>query len=183
MQLSIGQTHLNILEAPIQQLQQAQFSTLELTDQKNRVRGEIIRLGHSGDPYLCPVLSIICRVLYLRSNNAHPNSPLARLMNSPSHVTASCLTKVLRDCVTYLGTDIGFLPSDVSARSLQASGATALLLGKVGTDIIHLIGRWRSDGMLRYLHNQAAPLIQNYSHLVLNAGHYNLLHNHLVLLH
>ena len=183
VQLFIGQTRLNILEAPIQQLQQAQFATLEFTDQKNGVRGEIIGLGRSGDPYLCPVLSIIRRVLYLRSHNVHPHSPLVRVMNTPSRVTAASITKVLRDCVTYLGADLGFLPSDVSARSLRASGATALLLGKVDTDIIRLIGRWRSDEMLRYLHIQAAPLMQNYSRIMLNAGQYNLLPNHLVPCH
>ena len=118
VQLFIGQTRLINLEVPIQQLQQAQFATLEFTDQKNGVRGEIIGLGRSGDPYLCPVLSIICRVLYLHSNNAHPHSTLARLMDTPSRVTSTSITKVLQYCVTYLGADLGFLPSDVSARSL-----------------------------------------------------------------
>jgi hypothetical protein len=33
----------------------------------------------------------------------------------------------------------------------------ALLNGGVDTDIIRLIGRWRSDKMLRYLHVQAEP--------------------------
>ena len=109
VQLFTGQTHLNILEAPIQQLWQAQFAALEFTDQKNGVRDEIIGFGRSGYPYVCPVLSIICCVLYLCSNNAHPHSPLAHLTNIPSRGTASSMTKVLRDCVTYLGVDLGFL--------------------------------------------------------------------------
>ena len=35
---------------------------------------------------------------------------------------------------------------------LQASGATDLLMAHVNTDTIHLVGRWRNDAMLSYLH-------------------------------
>ena len=98
-------------------------------------------------------------------------------------VTPTHLTSLLRDSVTFLGTDLGFLPSDVSARCLRAAGANALLLANVDSDVIRLIGRWRSDEMLRYLHVQAAPLMTNYSRRMLAAGHYTLIPNGSVPMH
>jgi hypothetical protein len=51
----------------------------------------------------------------------------------------------------------------------------ALLLAHVDTDIIRLIGRWRSDEMLRYLHLQAQPIMRNFASLMLHGGDYTLL--------
>ena len=79
-----------------------------------------------------------------------------------------------------MGPDLGFLPQDISARCLQAAGATALLLARVDPDIIRLIGRWRSDEMLRYLHVQAQPLMKTYAQQMLHAGTYALIPNHTV---
>ena len=92
------------------------------------------------------------------------------------HKHAFFLTSnTLRTAVSYLGPSLGFRPEDVSARSLRAGGANALLLARVDPDIISLIGRWRSDEMLRYLHVQAAPLMADYSKRMLAHGTYNLL--------
>lgn len=180
VQLFIGPTRLCLTTAPSSLLQQARFASLTFTDQKNGVRGEVIGLGRSGDPFLCPVQAIVRRILYLRANNATPSTPLARLFNTSSRVSAASITTLLRDAVTFLGPSIGFLPTDVSARCLRAAGATALLLARVDTDIISLIGRWRSDEMLRYLHIQAYPLMRDYSRRMLNAGDYSLIPNQLV---
>ncbi|EJK56394.1 hypothetical protein THAOC_23722 [Thalassiosira oceanica] len=49
-------------------------------------------------------------------------------------------------------------PADVSARSLRASGAMAMLCDGLDTDHIKLFGRWRSDELLTYLHVQAEPI-------------------------
>jgi hypothetical protein len=38
-------------------------------------------------------------------------------------------------------------------------GATALLQGKVPEELIKLVGRWRSDGVFKYLHAQSDPLM------------------------
>ena len=164
---------LDIHRTPIWQLHNATFAILTFTDQKNGVRGEVIGLGASRDLYLCPVKTIICRIIYLQANNANPYTPLARVFGG-SRVTPVRITQVLRDAVTALETDLRFLPSDVSARCLRAAGAMALLLSDVDTNIIQLIGRWRSDAMLRYLHVQAEPLMRDYSRRMLHCGHYNL---------
>ena len=76
------------------------------------------------------------------------------------------------------GTHLGFTYKDVSVRSLWAAGAMALVCSGVNNDIISLIGRWRSDEMLRYLHMQAEPIMRNFSKLMISHGNYNLLpHN------
>jgi len=179
VQLFIGDTRLNLLTDSDARLKQARFASLTFTDQKNGVRGEVIGLACSGDPVLCPVKAIIRRVLYLRQNGATPKTPLAHVYNSKGLVTAAAITNCIRSAVTDLGPTLGFLPNEVSARCLRAAGATALLLAQVDTDIIRLIGRWRSDEMLRYLHVQAYPLMRNYSQQMLSAGTYTLIPNHL----
>ncbi len=179
-QLFIGDTRLQLLTAPAEELRRARFASLTFTSQKNGVRGEVIGLACSGDPYLCPVKAIICRMLYLRSHLAPPSTPLARVFNTPDKVTASYLTTCICDSVAALGPDLGFLPSDLSACCLRAAGAMALLLAQVDPDLIRLIGRWRSDKMLRYLHVQAYPLMKDYTRKMLSAGQYNLIPNHLV---
>ncbi|KAL7474742.1 hypothetical protein ACHAW6_000702, partial [Cyclotella cf. meneghiniana] len=123
---------------------------------------------------------IIRRVFYLQLNSTQPDVQLTRIFNSNSHISASVITNALRDVVTLLGPELGFLPSDISTCCLHASGAMALLLGQIDTDIIQLIGRWRSDERLRYLHLQAAPLMQDYVCKLLMAGDYSLIPNQLV---
>jgi len=134
------------------------------------------------NPYRIYRISMYTKSVHV--NNAPPDTPLARLFNTRSRVTAASISQVLRDAVEFLGpSTLGFLPSDVSARCLRAAGATALLLARVDTDIISLIGRWRSDEMLRYLHIQAYPLMRDYSRRMLNAGDYSMIPNQLVPLH
>ena len=78
----------------------------------------------------------------------------------------------------FTGTHMGFMHQDVSARSLRAAGAMALLYSGVDNDIISLIGRWRSDEMLRYLQVQSEPIMRNVSKLIISHVNYNLLpHN------
>ena len=86
------------------------------------------------------------------------------------HVTPTMITKVLKGAVSLSGENLGFLPRDVSAWSLQAAGAMALLCYGINTDIIQLIGRWRSDEMIRYLHLQVEPLMRGFSKLMVTHG-------------
>jgi hypothetical protein len=154
------------------ELRTATFVTLTFTTQKNGVRGEVIGLGRSGHPHLCPVISLCNRVLHARTHNADPTAPLAAYYSAPRwhYVTSGNITTVLQLAVTFLGPTLGFVASDVSARSLRASGAMALLSAKIDTDLIRLVGRWRSDEMLRYLHVQAEPTMRNFASLMLQHG-------------
>ena len=64
----------------------------------------------------------------------------------------------------------GIHADHISARSLRAGGAMALLCGNVDFDVIKLLGRWHSDAMLRYLHVQAQPIIQQLAIKMFNKG-------------
>ena len=183
VQLSVGAQRLNTNTATDAQLRTATFVTLTFTEQKNGVRGEVIGLGRSGNPNLCPVNALTRRILHLRQHNAAPNTPLARVHNGNRWVkiTPAMITRTLRAAVTFLSpAHLGFLPSDVSARCLRAAGANALLCAKVDTDVIRLLGRWRSDEMLRYLHLQAAPVMKNFARDMVTGGDFTLLPNQLV---
>ena len=89
------------------------------------------------------------------------------------------ITSHLKATVKLLvGNHMSFTYQDVSAQSLRSAGAMELLCSGVNNDIISLIGRWRSDEMLHYLHLQAEPIMRNYSKLMISHGNYNLLlHN------
>ena len=90
---------------------------------------------------------------------------------SPADITAT-----LRLSVTVLGPTYGFLPLDVSTRSLWAAGAMALLCADVDTNRIRLLlGRWQSDQMFRYLHVQAEPVMRHFSSRMLLGGNYTTL--------
>ena len=181
VQLSIGTLKIDYATASIPLLQSATFATLTFTNQKNGVRGEVIGLGLSGNPLLCPVKILVRRLLHLRAHNAPLTTPLAtcyttdgRLAIKPADITAS-----LRRSVSLIGpAALGFLPQDISARSLRASGAMALLCAEVDTHIIRLIGRWQSDTMLRYLHVQAEPVMRNFARNMLQHGDFVLHPNH-----
>ena len=161
------------------EIQSATFATLTFTTQKNGVRGEVIGLSRSGNLQLCPVLSTIRRILHLRRHNAAENTPLACYYTQGRwrKVSPSDITAALRVAVVILGPALGFLPTDISARSLRASGAMALLCAQVDSDVIRLLGRWRSDEMLRYLHIQAEPVMRDFASRMLTHGNFVLTPN------
>jgi hypothetical protein len=76
---------------------------------------------------------------------------------------------------TTLSSNLGYGASDVSARSLRAGGAMALLCGRVDADTIRLVGRWQSDTMFRYLHAQALPIIRDLANTMVLHGNFVLL--------
>jgi hypothetical protein len=90
---------------------------------------------------------------------------MSLLTTSPSH---SSPLSVLSD------------PPSVSATktsALRAASAMALLSAHADTDTIQLLGRWRSDEMLKYLTVQAQPIMRDFSSGMLQGGRYTLLPN------
>ena len=65
-----------------------------------------------------------------------------------STVLSAEITSALRAATTIIGTQVRFTPDDVSARSMRAGGAMSLLMARVDTDLIRLVGRWHSNVML-----------------------------------
>jgi hypothetical protein len=182
----LGDHRLDKTTAAHAHLLTATFVTLEFTTQKNGVRGEVIGLGRSGDPHFCPVLAAARRILHLRDATAPIHQPLASYVHPATQrlhrITPTELTQLLRLSVQILGPTYGFLPKDISARSLRAAGAMALLCANIDTDRIRLLGRWRSDEMLRYLHVQAEPIMRHFSSRMLAGGNFTLVPNHEVFL-
>jgi hypothetical protein len=156
------------------------FATLRFTRQKNGTENEIIGHARSGHATVCPVLALIRRVLHLRHYNAPPDTPLCTVFVTPTNpvpITSAMLTASLRDIATILFPITGFPPTDISARALRAGGAMALLCAQVDENIIKLVGRWRSDQMLRYLHLQAYPQMHTFANRMVTGGHFHLLNS------
>ena len=155
----------------------ATFVTLTFTTQKNGVRGEKVGHARSGHAVTCPVAALIRRVLHLRAYNAAPTTPLFTVWATATKskpVTPAALTTTLRSAAAALPA-LGFLPGDISARALRAGGAMALLCGHVDSNIIQLVGRWRSDEMLRYLHLQAYPRMMHLAPAMVRGGQFRML--------
>jgi hypothetical protein len=93
-------------------------------------------------------------------------------------IDTTSLTKYLRTTVTTMGEEFGIQPAEISVRSLRSSGAMSLLCAKVDTDTICLLGRWRSDEMLCYLHVQTFPLVAPLASEMLQHGSFTLIPNH-----
>jgi hypothetical protein len=69
--------------------------------------------------------------------------------------------------------ELGIEPQDISCRSLRPGGATAMLCARIDLNIARLVGRWRSDEMLKYLHVQADSIMHNYSRQMFEQGHFS----------
>jgi hypothetical protein len=175
--LRIGERILDTTSCPIHELLLATASSITFDDQKNRERGEIIAHALSGHPRACPTKKALARrLVYLRSTqHHHPTTPLCavRFQQRWTFVTSSLLTTTLQASAAALPV-LGFQPDQVTARSMRAGGAMALLCGRVDANIIRLVGRWKSDAMFRYLHAQALPLVQNLATTMLNHGTFTL---------
>jgi hypothetical protein len=145
---------------------------------EKRSAGRTVGLGRTGHPTWCPIAALINRIKHLRAKNAPLTTPLyAYYDTSWRSIDTTTLTMQLHTTVTVLGPTYGIQPSDISIHSLRSSGAMALLCAKVDTDMIHLLGRWRSNEMLRYLHVQSFPLLAPLAQQMLRHGHYTLIPN------
>jgi len=175
---------LDRLHSPLHILHTANFMCLEFTTQKNGVRGELIGLGRSGTPSFCPVQACISRIVHLRQHHAPPTTPLCTFFaHTWFSINTTSLTTELRLAVRAYGHAVGLSPSDISIRSLRASGAMAMLCANIDPDRIRLLGRWRSDEMLHYLHVQAYPVVAGLAPAMLNDGSFTLLPNQPLPLH
>ena len=153
---SFGHMVFNTATTTNNELASTTFVILVFITQKNDVRGEKIGHGATGDLLLCPKEELWRRVAHLRQHGAPAYTPLACFKTHRgrwTNMTPTMITAHLKATVKLLaGTHLGFTHKYVSARSLWDAGTMALLCYVVDTDIISLVGRWRSDEMLRYLH-------------------------------
>lgn len=171
----MGHQKLDIFGCPEAHLHAATFIGMEFSTQKNGVRGEVIGLTRSASHLWCPVAALVRRVLYLRAATTNREIPLYsyQAQGRWCAVHSTHLTHHLRSAVCVLGPSFGIAAGDISARSLRSSGAMALLCANLDTDKIRLLGRWRSDEMLRYLHVQAYPIVSPLASAMLQHGDFN----------
>ena len=154
------------------------FVTEEFTIQKNSVCGEVVGHGPTSSTTANPVEVVKRRFLHLKKHSAPPTITLCSYYQNGKwkEVTSTNVTKLLRQAAAQLP-QYNLQPRDISARSLRAAGAMALLCDNVDSDRIRLLGRWRSDEMLRYLHLQAKPIMEGFAERMLQGGNYQLLPN------
>jgi hypothetical protein len=184
--LHLGSRPLNYMTAPLAQIRAATSVTYTFPRQKNNNRNEQVAHGRSNHPLCCPVKATIRRLIYHRDMNTPSNKPLATYYNAHNRriaITSQDVTEQLRAAATANYHITGIAAADLSARSLRAGGAMALLCGNVDFDIIKMLGRWHSDVMIRYLHIQAQPIIQQLAVKMFNKGTYSFLPTDTVPLH
>ena len=182
VQLFTGSHRIDILHGNPNEILAATSASLTFTTQKSGVRGEVVCHGRSGSPTCCPTIAIARRIRHLRDHNAPAHTPLGTyyaptapgLPPTPHPVTSNDVTELLKTSTTAIGPGLGFLEKDISARSLRAGGAMALLCARVDPNMIQLLGRWQSNIMLRYLHLQAKPVMNQFARRMLQGGDYAL---------
>ena len=154
--------------------QDANASSLVYTDQKNCVKGEKITHNTTGDDILCPTRALELILIHLLEHNAPPETPLYTYYDSglPKAVSPSMSTALLRKSALAVEAQTGIPPAKISSRSLRPGGATALLCAGHEPTNIQLVGRWRSEAMLRYLRAQATPAAQNFAQQMLTHGNF-----------
>jgi hypothetical protein len=178
VKFSISFRIFNASVASLDNIRHAMLLSLLFTNQQNSVRGEKIGHARTGHASACPVLALTHRVLHLHQHLAPPTAPLYLSFLSSgksASVTSARVTSMLHLSATALFLTLGINPLRISARSLRAGGAMALLYARVDPNIIRLVGRWRSDEMLRYLHLQAYSLLRSFARRMCSAGHFSLL--------
>jgi hypothetical protein len=163
LELWLGPRKLDLQTAADLELLTATFCILQFTDQKNANRGEQVGHAASGDYIFCPVRALARRVIHLRRNGAPPHTPIhcyyEQFRGRQLRVPSSSINLLLRHSATLLNLN----PADVTVKALRATGAMALITARIDSDLIRLLGRWQSDSMLRYLHVQAIPVLQNFA--------------------
>ena len=172
--LSCGSTNFDTLNKTEDALKTSTYRKLEFTTQKNSVWGEVMGHGPSVDSLLCSNSALFRHDLYLREHGDASSQKLATFKREGHciNITQSDITRMLKDAVRFLGSSLGLTTKDVSASSLIMAGAMALLCFGVDTEIIKLVGRWRSDEMIRYLNVQVDPLNINFTKRMLQPGIY-----------
>jgi len=173
-------TNIRASDASLHDVNQAVAVLLEFTEQKNSVKGE--RIGHiaNGHSILCPVQAAKEILRPLVQHTAPPETSLHELFTeagSHGHVNSSVLTGFLRAAAARVQHITGIPPDKITAYSLRSGGATALLCSGADAVIIQLVGRWRSDAMLRYLRVQANNITNDHSQAMLKHGAYTFLNS------
>jgi hypothetical protein len=172
--LYIGGRKLDSHTASLAELDAASSVSYKFTTQKNGIRDEKLVQSRSGSGLCCPVKATVRRIKHHRLHTPNANVPLASYYRTSRRtaIKPKDITDVLHQAMTANFHRTGLHASEVSARSLRAGGAMAMLFGEIDINSIRMMGRWHIDAMMRYLHVQAQPIISNYTAKMFNEGTY-----------
>ena len=181
--LCLGTRRLDLEHSSTNDLKAATSVSLYFTTQKNQRKGDAIAHGRGGHPWCSPVLSTIRRILTHREFFASHQIPFTHSTIFASYyhrghnlrIRAPDVTARLRHAASACFFTTGIPASVISARSLRAGGAMALFCGGVDPTGIKLLGRWESDSMMQYLHQDATPIMKRLSARMFNNGSYSFL--------
>ena len=179
----IGQRKLDLATALECDVVAATNVRLHYTTQKNQRKGDVIAHACSQHPYCCPVKALLRLILTHRRWFATRGIPydgkvrLASYYRNDERVNLrpEDVTRQLRYAARVLFHTSGIAPNAITARSCRAGGAMALLCGGCDDNIIQLLGRWNGASMLRYLHQEAEPIMRNLAAKMFNHGDYSFL--------
>jgi hypothetical protein len=174
---SVGSDELLALDPSLNDLNISTLTRASLTfdDQKNAVRGERITHSVTQDPILCPCKALLRISAHLRQHSAPPETPIYTYYTTagaPLAITPEHIRDGLRAAANDLSHLTGLDPGSLSARSLRPGGATALLCAGIETDVIKLVGRWKSDAMMTYLRVSTLAHSHNLAQSMLTHGGY-----------
>jgi hypothetical protein len=154
------------------------FCGLRLDDQKNRSKGESITHEATNKP-ICPVRSLKRIAHEIITNNGTSKTPLYQYYETAGPgagtfctLTSKHLTAALRLAAAKCQHITGIPPDKITARSLRAGGATALLCAKIDKEIVKLLGHWRGDSVDVYLRTSTHTVTRGFSTKMLEHGNY-----------
>ena len=88
------------------------------------------------------------------------------------------ISKILKEVFTFCSPDLVFIAKDKLGSSLHAKYAMDILFYIIDTGIIKLIGHWRINEMMCYLHLQSRNAMRKLSSLMLAHGRYYFFTHH-----
>ena len=113
------------------------------------------------------------RINHIRKHTNNPDTLLSTYFTShaePRHITRYNINNTLKVAVSVLGLQrYNISPNQVSSHSLRAGGAFALHQANVHPHTIQIMGRWRSDTFMQYIHEQFTAFSTNLSTLMSQA--------------
>ena len=117
------------------------------------------------------------RVAYLLCHGATGKTSISSFNkgNKWQQIQGDDITAAIRAIIKSAGPSIGFNEAEISAHSLRAGGEVALLMVWVDPYNICLVGRWRSDTIICYLHTTANSFTKGLSAKMFEHGEYALI--------
>jgi hypothetical protein len=141
--LYIHDRRLDVMTASTAELDAATSVSYKFTTQKNGTRDDKTVQGLSDNSKCCPVKATTRRIKYHRAKNSKQTVPIASYYRAHrrTEIKAKDITDTLRHAMTMNYHRTGIHATEVSARSLRAGGAMAMMCSKIYMNNIRMVGR------------------------------------------